>query len=63
MLRRTEVAATVDGAPMSVKVALRPGGERTAKAAQNDVAATRGLGERRRTRSAAAERALKGADK
>jgi len=62
VLHRTEVAATVDGAQTSVKVAERPGGERTAKAAQDDVVATPGLGERRRTRAAAAERALKGAD-
>jgi uncharacterized protein (DUF111 family) len=60
VLPRTEVAATVDGARVSVKVAARPGGERTAKAAQDDVVATRGLGERRRVRADAGERALKG---
>jgi hypothetical protein len=62
VLRRAEVAAPIDGAAVRVKVALRPGGERTAKAAQDDVAATRGLGERRRTHAAAAQRALKGTD-
>jgi len=60
VLRRTEVTATVDGAKMSVKVAERPGGKRSAKAAQDDVAATRGLAERRRRRSAAVERSAEG---
>ena len=60
VLRRTEVTATVDGAKMSVKVAERPGGKRSAKAAQEDVAATRGLAERRRRRSAAVERSAEG---
>jgi uncharacterized protein (TIGR00299 family) protein len=63
VLQRAEVAAEVDGTPLRVKIAQRPGGERTAKAAQDDVAATRGLGERRRTRAAAVHRALKGIDK
>jgi hypothetical protein len=45
---------------MSVKVAERPGGKRSAKAAQDDVAATRGLAERRRRRSAAVERSAEG---
>jgi len=62
VLRRNEVAATVDGAAVRVKIAERPGGERTAKAGQDDVVATRGLGERRRVRAAAAEGALKGND-
>jgi uncharacterized protein (TIGR00299 family) protein len=62
VLRRTEFAATVEGARASVKIAQRPGGERTAKAAQDDVVATRGLGERRRKRAAVAARALKEAD-
>ena len=43
VLRRTEVAAAVEGASIEVKVAVRPGGKRTAKAAQDDVVATRGL--------------------
>ena len=61
MLHRTEVAAAVEGGEVAVKVALRPDGKRTAKAAQDDVAATRGLAARRRTRAAAraCERALK----
>jgi hypothetical protein len=62
VLRRAEVAHAVDGAAVRVKVALRPGGEQTAKAAQDDVAATRGLSERRLVRAAAAQRALKRAD-
>jgi pyridinium-3,5-bisthiocarboxylic acid mononucleotide nickel chelatase len=61
VLKRAEVAATVDGVAVDVKVAQRPGGERTAKAAQDDVAATRGLGERRHARAVAAQRALKDA--
>ncbi len=63
VLRRTEVTAMVDGASMSAKVALRPGGERSAKAAQDDVVATPGLGARRRKRAAVAARALEGTDK
>ena len=62
VLRRTEDIAATDGAAVRVKVALRPGGKRTGKAAQDDVVATRGLGERRRARAAAVRRALKGAD-
>jgi pyridinium-3,5-bisthiocarboxylic acid mononucleotide nickel chelatase len=62
VLRRTEVTQTVDGATVSAKVALRPGGERTAKAAQDDVVATPGLGARRRRRAAVVARALKDGD-
>jgi uncharacterized protein (TIGR00299 family) protein len=62
VLRRTEVTVTVAGATVNAKVALRPGGERTAKAAQDDVAATPGLGERRRRRAAVVARALKDGD-
>jgi len=62
VLRRTEVTATVDGAQASVKVAERPGGERTAKAAQDDVVATPGLGERRRRCAAVVRRTLKEGD-
>jgi uncharacterized protein (TIGR00299 family) protein len=58
VLHRTEVTATIDGATVSAKVAVRPGGERTAKAAQDDVVATAGLGERRRTRATAERHAL-----
>ena len=60
MLHRTEVAAAVDGSQVQVKVAQRPGGKRTAKAAHDDVVATRGLGARRRRRATAVKRALKG---
>ena len=63
VLHRTEVGAGVEGVEVAVKVALRPDGKRTAKAAQDDVAATHGLSARRRTRVAAVERALKGAGK
>jgi hypothetical protein len=63
VLRRTEVTATVDGATVSAKIAVRPGGERTAKAAQDDVVATPGLGERRRRRAAVVQRALEGTEK
>ena len=42
-----------------MKVAQRPGGKRTAKAAHDDVVATRGLGARRRRRATAVKRALK----
>jgi hypothetical protein len=62
VLCRTEVTATVDGAQASVKVAERPGGERTAKAAQDDVVATAGLGERRRRCAAVVRRTLKEGD-
>jgi len=59
-LHRTEVAAAVDGGTVQVKVAQRPGGKRTAKAADDDVVATRGLGARRRRRATAVKRVLKG---
>jgi len=59
-LHRTEVAAAVDGGTVHVKVAQRPGGQRTAKAAHDDVVATRGLGARRRRRATAVKRVLKG---
>ena len=62
VLRRTEVTATVDGAQASVKVAERPGGERTAKAAQDNVDSTRGLGDRRRLNATAERHALKDPD-
>ncbi len=60
VLHRTEAVATVAGASIAVKVAMRPGGKRTAKAAQDDVVATRGLGARRQARAAAVKNALKG---
>ena len=62
VLRRTEVTATLDGATVSAKIAVRPGGERTAKAAQDDVVATPGLGERRRRCAAVVRRTLKEGD-
>jgi pyridinium-3,5-bisthiocarboxylic acid mononucleotide nickel chelatase len=57
-LPRAEVACAVGGATLSVKVATRPGGERTAKAAHDDVAASGGLAARRRARTAAEARSL-----
>jgi len=62
LLPRSEIAAAVDGGTLQVKVTERPGGERTAKAAHDDVAATRGLDARRRARAAAERRALQGDD-
>jgi hypothetical protein len=62
VLRRTEVTVTVDGATVSAKVAMRPGDERTAKAAQDDVVAMPGLGERRRARAIAEQHALEKPD-
>jgi uncharacterized protein (TIGR00299 family) protein len=62
VLHRTEVAAAFDDAAVAVKIALRPGGKRTAKAAHDDVAATRGLSARRRRRTAAVKRVLEGGD-
>ena len=62
VLPRAEVATELDGATVHVKVAQRPSGARTGKAAHDDVATQRGLGARRRTRAAAVKRALKGSD-
>jgi uncharacterized protein (DUF111 family) len=61
-LPRQETDAQVTGAAMQVKVAARPGGARTAKAAHDAVAGTPGLAERRRARAAAERRALEGGD-
>jgi uncharacterized protein (TIGR00299 family) protein len=58
VLRRVEVVATLDDVPVAVKVALRPGGKRTAKAAHDDVAKMRGLTTRRQRRAAAVKDAL-----
>ncbi len=60
LVPRTEVAAAVAGATLRVKVAARPGGERTAKAAHDDIASSPGLAERRRKRNAGERRALDG---
>ena len=62
VLRRTEVSVPGSGGAVRVKIAERPGGERTAKAAQDDVLSARGQGERRRARAVAVDRALKGGD-
>jgi uncharacterized protein (TIGR00299 family) protein len=55
VLRRTEVRADA----VSVKVAQRPGGARTGKAAHDDVAADATLEARRKAGATAVERALK----
>ena len=55
ILRRTEVRADA----VSVKVAQRPGGARTGKAAHDDVAADATLEARRKAGASAVERALK----
>ncbi len=59
VLPRTEVKVTVGGAAVQVKIASRPNGGRTAKAAADDVVATPGHGKRRQTRTAAQRAALK----
>ena len=59
VLRRHEVvAAAPAGAAAQVKVAERPGGLRTAKTANDDVAAEGGLDARRRAAAAAVQRVL-----
>ena len=59
VLRRHEVvAATPAGVDAHVKVAERPGGLRTAKTANDDVAAEGGLDARRRAAAAAVQRVL-----
>ena len=60
VLSRNEVSTAVGGATIGVKVAERPGGVRTAKAAHDDVAASAALGTRRRACAAAEQRALEG---
>jgi len=62
VLHRTEVAATLDGDRVAVKVAQRPGGKRTAKAAHDDIVSMRGLGPRRQRRAAAVKGVLEGGD-
>ncbi len=59
VLSRTEVTATLDGLPADVKVVTRPGGERSAKAAHDDLNATSGLEARRRQRAQFESRVLK----
>ena len=63
ILRRAEFVTSVDTNVVRVKVSVRPGGKQTAKAAHDDVASTRGLGARRKTRATATRRALKGSNK
>jgi uncharacterized protein (DUF111 family) len=58
ILARAEVA--VHGGELRVKIAERPGGERTAKAAEDDVAHASGLAARRRLRAAGEIGALEG---
>ena len=58
VLPRTEVAGAVAGARLRVKVAQRPDGERTAKAAHDDVAGSRGLAARRKACAAGERDAL-----
>jgi uncharacterized protein (DUF111 family) len=62
VLYRAEFAATLDGAAVAVKVAVRPGGARTAKAAHDDVAKMRGLSTRRRRRATAVKGVLEDND-
>ena len=64
VLRRTDVRAQVDGRNVTVKLAQRPGGEITAKAAHDDAADGATLEQRRATRSRAVDllRATPGAD-
>ncbi len=58
VLPRASVATDVDGSALAVKIAERPDGRRTAKAAHDDVAAATGLARRRGLRAAAEARAL-----
>ena len=58
VLKRTDATATVDGAAVEVKIAQRPGGARTAKAAHDDVASTPALSARRQRRAAAVKSVL-----
>lgn len=58
VLRRTEVPTAVEGRPVAVKVAHRPGGETTAKAAHDDTRHGPTLETRRTLRARAAHAAL-----
>ncbi len=58
IVARTDVATCVGDSALSVKIARRPGGERTAKAAHDDVAQAGTLSERRRARAVGEQRAL-----
>jgi hypothetical protein len=61
-LSRREVDVDAGGTNVRVKVATRPGGTTTAKAAHDDVAATPGLDARRCARTAAEVRATADVD-
>ena len=58
LLARAEIATTVGGATVGVKVVDRPGAGRTAKAAHDDVASSPALGARRNVRADAERQAL-----
>ena len=62
VLSRAEIATAIDGSPLRVKVAQRPDGKRTAKAAHDDVAITPGLAARRLSRAAGERIVLQGDD-
>lgn len=58
VLRRQEVAVAVEDGSVNVKLAERPLGKHSAKAAHDDIAAVDGLGERRRRRAEFERKAL-----
>jgi uncharacterized protein (DUF111 family) len=60
VLGRAELDTQVDGDRLRVKLAQRPDGTQTAKAAHDDLSPASGLAERRRTRLAAERIALEG---
>jgi hypothetical protein len=62
VLSRREIDVDAGGTSLRVKVATRPDGTTTAKAAHDDVAATPGLAARRRARAGAEERAIANAE-
>ncbi|MEP7181358.1 MAG: LarC family nickel insertion protein [Betaproteobacteria bacterium] len=61
-LPRSEATASAGGATLPVKIATRPGGGRTAKAAHDAVASAPSLDERRRVRATGERHALEGGD-
>jgi uncharacterized protein (DUF111 family) len=58
LLPRADVVTNAEGHVLVVKLADRPGGARTAKAAHDDVAEAPGLAQRRRLRGASESRVL-----
>ena len=62
VLDRTEVTAKLGPDAVHVKVAQRPGGVRTAKAAHDDMVAGAGLDTRRKSSALAVRRALEDND-